>query len=55
MLELYYAPASIALASTIALKDAGARHRLRRVDFAAEEQKGAAYTALNRRRACRRS
>lgn len=47
MLELYYAPASIALASMIALNDAGARHRLCRVDFAAEEQKGAAYTALN--------
>ena len=47
MLELYYAPASIALASMIALKDAGAQHRLRRIDFAAEEQKGAPYTALN--------
>ncbi|HEX6103000.1 MAG TPA: glutathione S-transferase [Alphaproteobacteria bacterium] len=47
MLELYYAPASIALASMIALNDAGAPHRLRRVDFAADEQKGAAYTAMN--------
>jgi glutathione S-transferase len=47
MLELYYAPGSIALASMIALNDAGAPHRLHRVDFATEEQKGAAYRALN--------
>jgi glutathione S-transferase len=47
MLELYYAPGTIALASMIALNDAGVRHRLHRVDFAAEEQKGAAYMALN--------
>jgi glutathione S-transferase len=38
---------NIAPASSIALNDAGARHRLHRVDFASEEQKGAAYTALN--------
>jgi glutathione S-transferase len=47
MLELYYAPASIALASMIALNDAGARHRLHRLDFAKDEQKGADYAAIN--------
>jgi glutathione S-transferase len=47
MLELYYAPNTISLASIIALGEAGAEHRLHRVDFASEEQKGAAYTALN--------
>ncbi len=47
MIELYYSPASIALASMIALNDAGAQHRLTLVDFAREEQKGAAYLALN--------
>ena len=47
MLELYWAPNTISLASMIALNDAGAEHRLSRVDFAAEEQRGAAYTAIN--------
>ncbi len=47
MLELYYAPGTISLASMIALNDAGAAHRLHRVDFRTEEQKGAAYTAVN--------
>ena len=41
-----YAPASIALAPMIALNDAGAPHWLRRVDFAADAQKGAAYRTL---------
>lgn len=47
MLELYWAPGTISLASMIALNDAGGEHRLTRVDFAAEEQKGAAYTTIN--------
>lgn len=47
MLELYWAPNTISLASMIALNDAGAEHRLSRIDFATEEQKGAAYTAIN--------
>ena len=47
MLELYYSPGSIALASMIALSDAGVPHRLHRVDFSSEEQKGAAYRAIN--------
>ncbi len=47
MLELYWSPNTISLASMIALNDAGADHRLTRVDFAADEQKGAAYTAIN--------
>lgn len=47
MIELYYSPESIALASMIALNEAGAEHRLRRVDFRTEEQKRPSYTALN--------
>jgi glutathione S-transferase len=47
MLELYFSPNSVALASAIALNDAGAKHRLHRVDFSKEEQKGAAYKGLN--------
>jgi glutathione S-transferase len=47
MLELYYAPGTVALASMIALNDAGAPHRLRRVDFATDEQKSEAYLAVN--------
>ncbi len=47
MLELYYAPNTISLASIIALNEAGAEHRLRRIDFASQEQKGTAYTGLN--------
>lgn len=47
MLELYYAPNTISLASVIALNEAGAEHRLHRVDFSKDEQKGAAYNALN--------
>ncbi|HET7410254.1 MAG TPA: glutathione S-transferase [Paracoccaceae bacterium] len=47
MLELYWGPGSIALASMIALNDAGAEHRLRRIDFAREEQKSAEYLAIN--------
>lgn len=47
MWELYWGPGSIALASMIALNDAGAEHRLRRVEFARDEQKGEAYLAIN--------
>ena len=38
MLVLYYAPNTCALASHIALEDAGAEYRLRRIDFDKEEQ-----------------
>jgi glutathione S-transferase len=47
MLNLYYAPGSCALASHIALEEAGAAFTLTRVDFAAAEQRGAAYRAIN--------
>jgi glutathione S-transferase len=47
MLNLYYAPGSCSLASHIALEDAGAAFTLTRVDFAAAEQRGAAYRAIN--------
>jgi glutathione S-transferase len=47
MLKLYYSPGSCALASHIALLDAGAAHEAIRVSFAAEEQKQPAYLAIN--------
>lgn len=47
MLELYYAPDTCALASHIALEDAGADYRLHRVDFGAGEQRSPDYLAVN--------
>ena len=47
MLVLYYAPDTCALASHIALEDAGAEYRLRRIDFEKEEQRGPDYLAIN--------
>ncbi len=47
MLKLYYAPGSCALASHIALEDAGADYETVRVDFSASEQQSAAYLAIN--------
>ncbi len=47
MLELYYAPDSCALATHIALEDAGADYRLHRVDFEKGEQRSAAFLAVN--------
>ena len=47
MLTLYYSPGSCALASHIALIDAGAPYRLERVDFAKNEQKSPDYLAVN--------
>ncbi|MGM9487558.1 glutathione S-transferase family protein [Ideonella sp. YS5] len=46
---LYLAPGSCAQAVHIALHDAEAPHRLRLLDFAAGEQRGAAYLAVNPR------
>jgi glutathione S-transferase len=46
-MKFYYAPHTCALASHIALEDAGAAYEGVRVDFAANEQRGAAYTAIN--------
>lgn len=43
----YYAPNTCALATHIALEEAGAIYALARVDFAAEEQRSAAYRAIN--------
>ena len=47
MLTLYYATDTCALASHIALKDAGADYRLKRIDFARAQQRSDAYLALN--------
>jgi glutathione S-transferase len=47
MLTLYYAPGTCALASHIALIDAGADYELRRVDTRGGEQRSPGYLALN--------
>jgi glutathione S-transferase len=46
-MKFYYAPNSCALASHIALEDAGASYEAVRVNFGANEQRGAAYLAVN--------
>jgi glutathione S-transferase len=47
MLKLWYAPNTCALASHIALEDAGAQYQTARLDFAAEDQRAAPYLAVN--------
>jgi glutathione S-transferase len=47
MLTLYYAPHTCALASHIALEDAGASYQLQRIDFGTRQQKSAQYMAIN--------
>lgn len=47
MLTLYYAPGTCALASHIALVQAGADHVVVRVDFSRNEQRSAEYLKLN--------
>lgn len=47
MITLYYAPGTCALATHVALEDAGAEYRLKRVDFAKKEQQSPAYVAIN--------
>jgi glutathione S-transferase len=47
MLTFYYSPGSCALASHIALEEAGAPFTLRRIDFSKAEQKSPAYLAIN--------
>jgi glutathione S-transferase len=47
MFTLYYALNTCALASHIALKDAGAPYGLRRVDFGKAEQQAPAYLEIN--------
>jgi glutathione S-transferase len=44
---LYYAPNTCALASHIALKDAGAPYKLQRVDFGSTQQQSPDYVAIN--------
>lgn len=47
MLTLYYAPHTCALASHIALEEAGADYQAKRIDFGREEQRQPAYLAVN--------
>jgi len=47
MMKLYYAPHTCALASHIALEEAGAEYSTVRINFAAEEQRKAEYLAIN--------
>ncbi len=47
MFTLYYALNTCALASHIALKDAGAPYELKRVDFRASQQQSPEYVAIN--------
>jgi glutathione S-transferase len=47
MLKFYYAPNSCALASHIALEEAGAAYESVRLDFSVNEQRQPPYTAVN--------
>ena len=47
MLKLYYAPGTCALATHIALEEAGAPYEAVRVDFAGQAQRSAEYLAIN--------
>lgn len=47
MLTLYYSPGSCALASHIALEEAGAEYRTVRLDFAQNQQRQPDYLAVN--------
>jgi glutathione S-transferase len=47
VLTLYYALNTCALASHIALKDAGAAYKLQRIDFRATQQQSPEYVAIN--------
>jgi glutathione S-transferase len=47
MLRLYYTPNTCALASHIALEEAGARYDTIRIDFGKEEQRKPQYLAVN--------
>lgn len=47
MLKLFYAPNTCALASHIALEEAGADYETVRIDFRADEQRKPAYLAVN--------
>src|SRR5579862_2798044 len=47
MFTLFFSPGSCALASHIALEDAGAQYELRRVNFRNTEQRSPAYLDIN--------
>jgi glutathione S-transferase len=47
MMKLYYAPGTCALASHIALEEAGADYSTVRINFAADEQRSPEYLAIN--------
>jgi glutathione S-transferase len=47
MFTLYYAPHTCSLATHIALEDAGATYRLKRIDFGRTEQQSPDYLAIN--------
>jgi glutathione S-transferase len=47
MLKLFYAPGTCALASRIALEDAGADYEIVRVDFSRQEQRSPEYLKIN--------
>src|SRR6478735_10909644 len=47
MLKLYYAPGTCALASHIALQEAGAAYTTERVDFKSNQQNSPEYLAIN--------
>lgn len=47
MLKLFYAPNTCALASLIALEEAGAGHEVVRVDFSKNDQQGPDYLTVN--------
>jgi glutathione S-transferase len=47
MLKLFFTPGTCALASRIALEDAGADYEIARVDFSKNEQRGADYLKVN--------
>jgi len=47
MLKLYFSPGSCALASRIALEDAGADHEIIRLNLADGQQRSAEYLAIN--------
>jgi glutathione S-transferase len=47
MLTLYFAPKTCALASLIALEEAGLTYELKRLDFSTTEQRSPAYLAIN--------
>ena len=47
MLKLYYAPGTCALASHIALEEAGAAYTAERLDFKSNQQNSPEYLAIN--------